>query len=334
MLKIKLYPYKLYYKYPFQITHTHRTYTELIYIRVFDQEFEGWGEAIFPPYVSEDIETSFLFFEEILINQLFSWDSAKAFLDIFINQHKQQHPAKCAGLEMAIFRYFANKQKQSLATFLKIPFVHKESSVTLSISSPSVLRQKIEEYPNAAYFKLKVDANCIESMIDAYLSSSNKPFVVDANQGFTKREDVVYWLRELSKLKVAYFEQPFNKHDLESHQWLRKKEIIPIIADETFQSINDCEKVVNAFDGVNVKLMKCGGIVEAQKIIQIMKKTQHKIIIGCMSDSSIAIQAASILANEVDFFDLDGPLLAKNDPFLHLQQNYDCLSEFLNNNML
>ena len=98
---------------------------------------------------------------------------------------------------------------------------------------------------------------------------------------------------------------------------MKFQEIIPIIADESFQNRNDLTKVLPCFDGVNIKLMKCGGFSEAQKIISILKNQNKSIVLGCMSDSSIAIEMAKLLNSQIDFSDLDGPLLMKNDPVLH-----------------
>src|SRR5207249_5954991 len=90
---------------------------------------------------------------------------------------------------------------------------------------------------------------------------------------------------------------------------------IPIIADEACLHPTDIPKLVNSFDGVNVKLMKCGGILEAYRMIQIAKSLGMKTMLGCMIESSIGVTAAAHLSPLVDYADLDGNLLIANDPY-------------------
>lgn len=316
-MKIQLFPYQLFYQFPFKIAHTMRTYTDVLYVQLIDGEDEAWGEAVFPPYVTENIKEAIDFFTKLIFPLIVNEESILTFLTDFLSKNKNQHPAKCAALEMAILRLLAIKRRKSLAQFLNIQLITKEISVTLSISSKEVLKQKIIENSTASYFKLKVSEDSIADMIEFYTSYSQKPFVIDANQGFKNKEKALFWAKEMRKMNVAYFEQPFDKHDLEGHLWLKSQNILPIIADESFQNREDIPKILPCFDGINIKLMKCGGFSEAKKIISIVKKQDKKVILGCMSDSSVSIEIAQLLNNQVDFSDLDGPLLMKNDPILH-----------------
>jgi L-alanine-DL-glutamate epimerase-like enolase superfamily enzyme len=114
---------------------------------------------------------------------------------------------------------------------------------------------------------------------------------------------------------VQYLEQPFHKEDLESHAWLKARSPIPIIADESFQNFNDLETVVKHFDGINLKVMKCGGIAEGVRSLQRAKEMELKSIIGCMSESSVVSNASKQISSLADWVDLDGPLLLTNDLF-------------------
>ena len=169
------------------------------------------------------------------------------------------------------------------------------------------------KHNNFEYIKLKVDQDNIERIINHYSKTSSKPFVVDANQGFTDKNIALEWTHKLLERHVAYLEQPFDKDDLESHEWLKERSPIPIIADESFQSISDLKKVQDAFDGINIKLMKCGGIFNAFNCFQEAKSLELKTVLGCMSESSIAIDAAWNLAPLANWVDLDGPFLITND---------------------
>ena len=145
--------------------------------------------------------------------------------------------------------------------------------------------------------------------------------MVDANQGFTNREKALYWATELSKKRVAYFEQPFDKEDFESHKWLKNQVSMPIIADESFQRITDIEKAFKSFDGINVKIIKTGGVLEAKECLMKAKLLKLKTVLGCMSGSSVSINSAKSLSALADFVDLDGVYLIKNDPILNSLKN-------------
>ena len=102
---------------------------------------------------------------------------------------------------------------------------------------------------------------------------------------------------------------------LEETAWLRERVDMPIVADEAVKNASDIPKLATAYDGINIKLMKSGGIQEALRMIHMAKALDMKIMLGCMIESSVAISAAAHLSPFVDWADLDGNLLISNDPF-------------------
>ena len=110
-------------------------------------------------------------------------------------------------------------------------------------------------------------------------------------------------------------EQPISKEKWDDAFWLYERSAIPIIADESIQQLSDLEKVKDCFHGINIKLMKCGGLTEAKKIIKQAKQLNLKILLGCMTETSCAISAAAQLSPLVDYADLDSPNLISNDFF-------------------
>jgi L-alanine-DL-glutamate epimerase-like enolase superfamily enzyme len=102
---------------------------------------------------------------------------------------------------------------------------------------------------------------------------------------------------------------------LEETRWLRDQVDMPIIADEAVKTAADIPKLATAYDGINIKLMKAGGLQEAMRMIHLAKAFNMKIMLGCMIESSVAISAAAQLSPLVDWADLDGNLLLKEDPF-------------------
>ena len=138
---------------------------------------------------------------------------------------------------------------------------------------------------------------------------------MDANQGWAglqKSLDLTYWLQEQGVLLI---EQPMLKTDYDSNAWLTERSPIPIIADEAVQRLPDVAKAKGAYHGINIKLMKCTGIYEAQQMLLKARELGLKVMIGCMTETSCAALAGAALAPQCDFADLDGPFLTSNNPF-------------------
>jgi L-alanine-DL-glutamate epimerase-like enolase superfamily enzyme len=123
---------------------------------------------------------------------------------------------------------------------------------------------------------------------------------------------MVQWLHERG---VVFIEQPMPKDNLEDTAWLTARSPIPIIADESVQRLGDIEKLRGVFSGINIKLMKCTGMREAWKMINLAKSYNMKVMIGCMTETSCAISAAAQLSPLCDWADLDGNVLISNDCF-------------------
>ncbi|TFH01731.1 MAG: dipeptide epimerase, partial [Calditrichales bacterium] len=138
---------------------------------------------------------------------------------------------------------------------------------------------------------------------------------VDANEGWKSKEVALEKIKWLQEMGIEFIEQPMPAHMLEETRWLRDRVDIPIVADEAVQTAADIPKLAEAYDGINIKLMKSGGIQEAMRMIHLAKAMKMKIMLGCMIESSIAIAAAAHLTPLVDWADLDGNLLLREDPF-------------------
>jgi L-alanine-DL-glutamate epimerase-like enolase superfamily enzyme len=119
----------------------------------------------------------------------------------------------------------------------------------------------------------------------------------------------------LSERNVEFVEQPLPADNLDDTAKLREHSPLELVADENCIDSEDIPSISDAFDGINIKLMKCGGLREAFKMIQMARERQMKIMLGCMIETSVAITAAAILSPLVDYADLDGNILASNDPF-------------------
>ena len=314
-MSLKAFPYHLKFKKPFKIASVERAGTDNLYLKFSKNGFDGWGEAVFPPYIVENQESAIK--ELSKLNWEFSSED-ELFKVIARNQVvlKLQPSLACA-MEACLLNWLANSKGFALSEVLGLSSIKRTTSYTIGISSNDEISKSVRETPEAEYFKLKVNEREIERVVEQYCSISDKPFVIDANQGFLNYKKALYWSEKLFDLEVEYFEQPFHKDDWLNHQKLKEATQIPIIADESFQRFNDLGKVEKAFDGINVKIIKTGGVLEAKRILLKAKELSLKTIVGCMSGSSTSINTASSLVALTDYVDLDGVYLIKNDPDLN-----------------
>ena len=152
-------------------------------------------------------------------------------------------------------------------------------------------------------------------MIETIRSVTDLTLAVDANQGWTDRFkalDMMYWLRDHG---VVMVEQPLPVNRVDDQAWLNERSPLPLFADESIQRLTDVPRMKDLFSGINIKLMKCTGMREAHKMVDLARGLGMKVMLGCMTETSCGISAAAQLSPAVDFADLDGNLLISNDIF-------------------
>ena len=188
------------------------------------------------------------------------------------------------------------------------------TSFTIGIDSPEVVVEKVREASDYEVLKVKLGSPDDRAMLEAIRDVTDQRLRVDANEGWTlaDAEERLEWLADLG---VELVEQPLPADRLEETAALRRKSPLPFFADESVHRAEDVPRLAEAFDGVNLKLMKCGGIGEAIRIIHTARAHGMGVMVGCMIESSVAITAAAHLTPLVDFADLDGNLLIRDDPY-------------------
>lgn len=315
-MQYELFPYTLKFTFPFKLAHSYRTSTPCMYLKLLHNAYTGWGEAVFPPYYPENVNTFKAFMEQIKLPEYVHDLDIGAYIEK-VGRHVPGNTFAKAALDMALhnLKYYA--AGISVQHYYHLPVARVHSSFTIGIAPDNEIKEKLQAGQSFQYYKLKVNESEIGRIINTYVSLSDKPFVVDANQGFSDPAEALKWCNKLKKYGALYIEQPFLKEDLQSHGWLKQRSPLPVIADESFQSIEDLDRVKDYFDGINIKLMKCGGIAAAYHIFQKARRLNMKTVMGCMAESSLAIQAARNLAPLATWADLDGNYLLENDPFLH-----------------
>ncbi len=190
------------------------------------------------------------------------------------------------------------------------------TSFTIGIDTPEITAQKTREAAAAGWhvLKVKLDERPVGGILDPVVSAFDGPLRVDANTSWTP-EIAFERLEELGAYPVELVEQPYPPQRNEAVAELRDRCGVPIVADESFRHVGDLPEILGRFDGVNIKLSKCGGIRQALTSIHAARRHGLKIMLGCMTQSSLGISAAAQVAPLVDYVDLDGHLLVRDDPW-------------------
>lgn len=231
----------------------------------------------------------------------------------------RQVPGEWAGkaaIDIAIMDWVGQKLGVPLYSYFGLDAQDTPlTTFSIGIDTPEITKQKTREAAHYPILKVKVGLATDEPTIEAVRSVTKKPLRVDANEGWKDKEEAVRKINWLETQGVEFIEQPMPAEMIEETRWVRSRVHIPIIADEACQRASDIPKLKDAFDGVNVKLDKSGGMLQAYRMIWIARSLGMKTMLGCMVSSSVSVTAAAHLSPLVDYADLDGNLLIANDPF-------------------
>lgn len=314
-MKISSKEFELELKHPFSISKFTRTSTPLLLLKAEYEGVTGYGEASMVPYMGESHATAQAFLAKVDWSRFkFPFDFAA--IHQYLDSIEAGNPAIKAAIDIALNDISAKLQNKSChEIFGADPAKMPVTSYTIGIDTPEVIREKVADAQGFKVLKIKLGRDNDKELIQTIRSVSSLPLYVDANQGWSDRKqaiEMVYWLHDQG---VVLIEQPMDKNNLGGNAWLTQRSPIPILADEAVQRIGDMDKLKGAYHGINIKLMKSAGLYEAHQMILKARSFGMKILIGCMSETSIATLAGAALAPLCDWADLDGPWLTKNNPF-------------------
>jgi L-alanine-DL-glutamate epimerase-like enolase superfamily enzyme len=287
-----------------------------VFLRVERDGIVGWGEAAPNVRYGQTAEQTEADLEKV--RSLVETGDWFQYVDLKAQWERALPGQVCAhaALDMAILDWVGGKLNVPLYRLLgldasKAPI----TTFSIGIDTPEVIKRKVEEAKDFPVLKIKVGRDNDAEVLAAVREATDKPLRVDANEGWKTREQALEKIRWLQDLGVELIEQPLPAAMVEETAWLRDRVDIPIVADEAVKSAADIPRLAAAYDGINIKLMKSGGIQEAIRMIHVARAMGMKIMLGCMIESSGAISAAAHLSPMVDWADLDGNLLISNDPF-------------------
>lgn len=186
------------------------------------------------------------------------------------------------------------------------------SDYTIGIDRPEIMLAKLQARPGWPVYKIKLGTDYDLEVVQLLRSQTDVPFRVDANAAWT-REEAARKIEVLATLGVELVEQPLPPDDWEGAAWLFARSALPLIADESCRTVADLPRCQGCFHGINVKLVKCGGLTPARQLIAEARKLGFRVMVGCMTESTIGISAAAQLLPLVDYADLDGAVLLARD---------------------
>lgn len=309
-------PYELKLKHAFNLARSQRTSTPGVQVQIECDGIVGYGEASMPPYLGENVESVCKFLNSLDLTQFadpFRMEEIHDYMDKVAPNNR----AAKASVDIALHDLTGKIMGQPWYKIWGLdPAKAPNTSYTISYDEdPAEMQAKIDECAPFKVVKVKMGLNHDKEITEAFRAQSDTPICVDANQGWTDKEKALEMCHWLAERNCLFVEQPMPKEMFEETAWLRERSPLPIIADEYLQRITDVKRASEAYDGINIKLMKSTGMHEAYQMATLARALGMKIMLGCMTETSCAVTAAAQLSPLVDWADLDGNLLIANDRF-------------------
>lgn len=320
-MQLNLRPYNLQLKHTFTISYDSRDTQDTLIVELRDGKYSGYGEATSNPYYGFTIESMVAALENVrpqIENRIFNdpeefWTSMHPYL-------KEHSFVQCA-LDMAANDLYGKKMGMPLYKIWGLQIEKTPlTNYTIGIDTIEKMVQKMKEVPWPLY-KIKLGTKDDEAIIRELRKHTDAVFRVDANCAWSVRETIEN-SRVFAGLNVEFIEQPMKADNMEGMKEVYKQSALPLIADESCIEESDVAKCYGYFHGINIKLVKCGGLTPARRMIAEAHTLGMKVMVGCMTESSIGISAIAQLLPMLDYVDMDGALLLKEDIASGVTINY------------
>jgi L-alanine-DL-glutamate epimerase-like enolase superfamily enzyme len=278
----------------------------------------GLGEAAPNSRYRESVDSVQAFLKKVDARGL-SFNDVEGSMTYLDTVSEHDMAAKCA-LNLALLDGAAKRARKPVHDFLELGFQENRhvTSFSIGIDKPDLIRQKVLEAEPYPVLKLKTGVADDPVNLQALREvAPAKTLRVDANEGWKTKEQALERIEWLAKDgHVECVEQPMPAAaSVKDWVWLKQRSPLPIFGDESYHLAADAAQAAECFHGVNVKLVKAGGLSAASAALQAARQAGLKTMLGCMIESSILISAAAHLAELCDYLDLDGNLLISNDPY-------------------
>ena len=312
-------------KHEFRIAHgAKRTYDNAL-VRIEHDGIEGLGEASPSHYYGETpemVREALTAWAPHLGDDPFALDAIEARLDRVL----QGHHAARAALEMALHDWIGKRLGRPVWNLLGLdPSRTPVSCFTLGMAGPDEMERKIDEALAFPAVKVKLGGPGDVENLRRIRARFTGRLQVDANTAWSPA-GAVRVLEAIAPLGIELVEQPVPRGDLDGLAWVRDRSPIPVFADESCHTLADVGRLAGRVDGINLKIMKTGGIREMQRMIHAARAHGMQVMLGSMIESSLGLSAAAQLAPLADYLDLDGHWLLADDPFDGAPREYGVIA--------
>ncbi len=303
-------------KFEFKIARSTESYYDVVILEISDGTNIGLGEAAPSKRYEKGPDAILKLLEanqkQILELPLEDFEDRQAALErMFPHSYALQ-----AALDTAFWDLHGRRVGKPLWQLFAADQELVTSSYTIGISDLSVIPDKIAEAAPYPLLKIKLGTEYDYDIMRAIRRETDKVLRVDVNEGWKTLDDAKRGTEWLVRENVEFLEQPMPADQLDDIAKLREFSPLPLVADENSVRPEDIPGLVGAYDGINIKLMKCGGLSNALKMVELSQKHQFDIMLGCMVETSIGISAMSQLGSFARWLDLDGNVLLADDPYI------------------
>lgn len=312
-MKLHIYRFDLRLANTFTITHESRDVQPTIIVGLEDDEGRiGWGEAAAVPYYGQSQDKLVNTLEEyrgqIENTPLETPEQYWEALYPYLNENPFEH---CA-IDIAAHDLYGKQKGQPLYELWGLRAENLPlTNYTIGRAAVPEMVRKMKAMPWPLY-KVKLGTDHDLDIIKALRKETDAGFRVDANTGWTA-EQTINLAPQFKELGVEFLEQPLPANDWDAQKQVYEQSALPIMADESCQREPDVEQCNGYFHGINIKLVKCGGLTPARRMIAKARELGLKVMVGCMTESSVGISAIAHLLPMLDYVDMDGALLLAED---------------------
>jgi L-alanine-DL-glutamate epimerase-like enolase superfamily enzyme len=333
MLDLTLHPVELPLRHAWTIAHGTRTVQRNLIVELHDHDtgLSGYGEAAAIPYFGVTVEAmcklgkEFNFQAEgLLEDAVYGADgsdspsgSERWAYGVRQNSHDPNASFYRCALDQAVWDLWGKLRGITTRSVWSTPeAVGPPSNYTLGMAAPEETVAKLREFPEFPVYKIKLGTGSPETdlqLVERLRQETDAAFRVDANTAWSA-EEAIRLSGPLQELGVEFIEQPL-KRDLprSEHEAVYSGSDLPIMADESCITEDDVDRCAGCFHGINIKLTKCGGLTPARRMIGRARERGLKVMVGCMTETTVGISAIGQLLPLLDYVDMDGALLLAED---------------------
>ncbi|HOZ51209.1 MAG TPA: dipeptide epimerase [Chitinophagaceae bacterium] len=320
MINIKYKSISTPFHHPFTTAHGLKTHQPALLIALSFNGITGFGEAPAIHYYNVTVDSMIdELVSKIEILQRYSFTEPERFWHFCHHLFPHSSFLVCA-LDMAYWDMYAKINRKPIYQIKSLPWENIPlTDYTIGLDTIPNMLKKIKEKPWPIY-KIKCSGKDDVEIIKALRQETDAIFRIDANASWLV-DEALEMLPVLAEYNIEMIEQPLAKDDWQGMKILKQETTIPLFADESCVSESDVERCCEVFDGINIKLTKCGGLTPAFRMIEKAKSLNKKVMMGCMNETEIGSYAIAQFLPLLDYVDMDGPLLLDIPELKQLKYN-------------